>query len=256
MCIYKLTDTTFAKLLAKDWQETMIWSYIQGCMGQAWAIGSTVPESLQIQVADFCFFVGKPDIELVRNKPIDYESNFIIMIPQTKDWSSLIEEVYGKRATKRIRYAIKKEPYVFDKEHLSHMVKKLSPEYTLTMIGEIEYNQIRELPWACDLCSNFPTYEDYREHGLGVIALKNDEIVSGASSYTYYQGGIEIEIDTREDSRRRGLATACGAKLVLECLKRGIYPSWDAQNQWSVALAEKLGYHFDKEYTAYEIYPY
>lgn len=25
------------------------------------------------------------------------------------------------------------------------------------------------------------------------------------------------------------------------------------QNKWSVALAEKLGYHFDHEYVAYEI---
>ena len=68
--------------------------------------------------------------------------------------------------------------------------------------------------------------------------------------------GIEIEIDTREDHRRKGLAYACGAKLVLECLEKGLYPSWDAQNKWSVALAEKLGYHFSQEYVAYEIIGY
>ena len=44
--------------------------------------------------------------------------------------------------------------------------------------------------------------------------------------------------------------------LIVECLKRGKYPSWDAQNLWSVALAEKIGYHFDKEYTAYEVYKF
>ena len=49
------------------------------------------------------------------------------------------------------------------------------------------------------------------------------------------------ETDTREDHRRKGLAYACGAKLILECLERELYPSWDAQNMWSVALAEKLG---------------
>ena len=64
-------------------------------------------------------------------------------------------------------------------------------------------------------------------------------------------GGIEIE--TREDYRRKGLAYICGAKLILECLKREWYPSWDAQNKWSVSLAEKLGYHFAYEYTAYEV---
>ena len=32
----------------------------------------------------------------------------------------------------------------------------------------------------------------------------------------------------------------------------GMYPSWDAQNLWSAALAEKLGYHLDREYVVYE----
>ena len=90
--------------------------------------------------------------------------------------------------------------------------------------------------------------------GWGVVILKDGEPVSGASSYSGYLGGIEVEIGTREDFRRKGLACICGAKLVLECMERGLYPSWDAQNLWSAALAQKLGYHFDKEYPAYEIY--
>ncbi len=93
----------------------------------------------------------------------------------------------------------------------------------------------------------------FKKYGLGVIIEKDGQPVSGASSYSGYNGGIEIEIDTREDYRRRGLAYICGAKLILECLKRGWYPSWDAHNRGSVALAEKLGYHFDYEYTVYEI---
>ncbi|MNI84792.1 GNAT acetyltransferase [compost metagenome] len=75
--------------------------------------------------------------------------------------------------------------------------------------------------------------------------------VAGASSYSVYNEGIEIEIDTKPEFRNRGLATACGAKLILECLERGLYPGWDAQDLRSVALAEKLGYHMDYPYTTY-----
>ena len=78
--------------------------------------------------------------------------------------------------------------------------------------------------------------------------------MAGASSYTVYQGGIEVEIGTEQSHRRKGLASVCGARLILECLDRGWYPSWDAQNLWSVGLAEKLGYHFDRPYPAWEIY--
>ncbi len=89
-----------------------------------------------------------------------------------------------------------------------------------------------------------------------MVILLGQEIVAGASSYSSYAGGIEIEIDTREDHRRKGLAYICGARLILECCSRGLYPSWDAQNLQSVALAEKLGYHFDHAYIAYEIWGY
>lgn len=86
------------------------------------------------------------------------------------------------------------------------------------------------------------------------MILCNEEIVAGASSYSSYKEGIEIEVDTKEEYRRKGLATVCSARLILECLDKGLYPSWDAQNKWSVALAEKLGYHYSHTYTAYEMW--
>ena len=83
--------------------------------------------------------------------------------------------------------------------------------------------------------------------------MKSGRIVSGASSYTRYNEGIEIEVDTVAEERRKGLATIACAALILRCLDEGLYPSWDAQNMVSAHLAEKLGYEFDHEYTAYEV---
>ena len=81
----------------------------------------------------------------------------------------------------------------------------------------------------------------------------DEEMVAGASSYSYYDGGIEIQIDTREDYRRKGLAYVCASALMLECLKRGLYPGWDAQNLVSAKLAGELGYQYAGEYVAYEV---
>ena len=104
--------------------------------------------------------------------------------------------------------------------------------------------------------SQFPNYSKYCKLGLGFAICKDNRIVSGASSYARYQEGIEIEIDTKEEYRRKGLAYVCGAKLILECQKRNLYPSWDAQNKNSLALAEKLGYHYSHSYKAVEIRKY
>lgn len=110
--------------------------------------------------------------------------------------------------------------------------------------------------WSMYLCCQFPDYPAFEKSGIGFAVIHKERIVCGASSYSVYNGGIEIEIDTHEDHRRKGLALACASALILACLDKGLYPSWDAANTASVALAEKLGYHFDKEYPAYSVSDY
>lgn len=188
-----------------------------------------------------------------------------IWISLNRQWAELIENVYQNAARKTERYAIKKEANVFDRAYLKQIVENISKashlsealhhdaDFILRGIDESLYQKCREQSWSRDLVSQFASFDMYSRHGLGFVILKDGEIVSGASSYSAYRQGIEIEIDTREDYRRRGLAYVCGARLILECLDRSLYPSWDAQNKASVALAEKLGYHYSHAYDAYEV---
>ncbi|MGI6095340.1 MAG: GNAT family N-acetyltransferase [Lachnospiraceae bacterium] len=244
-----------AKELFKDWEETLIWSCLQGVMGKVYTDTSNTDAAMAM-LGDFAFFAGKPSEKLLRYKPESCKQDFIIMVPQNEEWSALIEQVYKEKAKKVIRYAFKKEPDIFDKDKLEKIVDQLHDDFEIKLIEESEFSLCRENDWSKDLVSQFADYEIYSKLGLGVVILHNGELVAGASSYGRYQEGIEIEIDTREDYRRKGLAYISGAKLILECLNRNLYPSWDAQNLWSAALAEKLGYHFSHEYTAYEITDY
>lgn len=211
------------------------------------------PASAAAVLGDFTFFAGTPNEELVLRKPGNMRRDFMIMVPQNDAWAKMIEYCMGKKARKVTRYAFKKEPDVFEREKLEQIVKAMPPEYTLKMMDEEIYWWCRDKAWCKDWVSQYESYEMFQKLGLGVVILIDGVPVSGASSYASYKGGIEIEIDTKEEYRRKGLARICGAKLILECLKRGLYPSWDAQNLKSAALAEKLGYHFECEYTAYEV---
>jgi len=237
-----------------QWEETIIWSCLQGVMGEIYT--DEQGEAAMAILGDFAFFAGKPNEELLRFKPSSCKRDFIIMVPQNEEWAALIEKCYGEKATKVSRYAIKKEQDVFDRERLRQAVLQLPKGYELRDIKEAEFQLCKDNKWAGDLVGQFKDYDAYRALGLGVVALKDGELAAGASSYSRYKEGIEIEIDTKEEHRRKGLAYACGAKLILECLERGLYPSWDAQNMWSVGLAEKLGYHYSHTYTAYEILGY
>lgn len=243
------------KEIFEEWDETIIWSCLQGVMGEIYTNQPDNDAAMAI-LGDFAFVAGKPSEKLVRFKPESCKQDFIIMVPQNDEWADLIEKCYGEKAKKVSRYAIKKEKDVFDKEKLRKAIAQLAEGYEIRLLGEDEYRMCRENTWANDLVSQYKDYDTYKELGIGVVVLKDGELVAGASSYSRYNEGIEIEIDTREDHRRKGLAYACGAKLILECLERNLYPSWDAQNLWSVGLAEKLGYHYSHTYTAYEIMGY
>lgn len=251
--VFTLTDPQKASPLFEGWQESLIWSCLQGVMGKIYADSLEAPASAMALLGDFCFLAGKPNQEVILHEPKEGRRDLMIMVPQNEEWAKWIEACYQEKAKKVIRYAIKKEPGIFNREKLQGIVDSLPEGYVLRMMDEALFWQCREIAWCKDWGAQYRDYAEYQKYGLGAIIVKDGEPVSGASSYSGYLGGIEVEIDTRQDYRRLGLASVCGAKLILECLERGWYPSWDAQNRWSVGLAEKLGYHFSHEYAAYEI---
>ena len=237
-----------ASKLFKGWNDTLILSCLQGHMGVLVTDNDGNPASAMINSGDFCFFAGNPNTEFFSSI-----SGYKLLAPKDKRWEEAIENYYGNRVNKILRYAIKKEPGVFDKEKLTSFINRLPECYELTFFNEEIYNMARNEEWSADLCSRFSTYAKYREKAFGTAILYEGKLVSGASPYGIYDGGIDIEIDTKPEFRQKGLATVCGAKLILACLDKGIYPSWDAHDLRSVSLAEKLGYHLDHPYVTYEL---
>lgn len=245
--IYELEDTSKVEGLFMGWQETLIYSCLQKIMGKIYVTDISFPKAAMAFVGCFAFYAGEPDYELVRNKP----DGFVIMVPQNEEWARVIEECYLS-AKKVTRYAIKKDTG-FDKGKLQSQVAMLPKGYELRRIDSEIYDMCFESPVTADFVSAFGSKEKYLEIGRGMVILRDGKIAAGASSYTRYKEGIEIEVDTAEPERRKNLATIVCASLILRCIEEGLYPSWDAQNMNSVRLAEKLGYEFDHEYVAYEV---
>ena len=245
--IYELTDTSKAEKLFEGWKETLIYSCLQKVMGKIFVTDPASPVSAMAYVGCFAFFAGVPDKELVMHKP----DGFVILVPRNRDWEICIEECLPK-AKKVSRYAIRKDTR-FDKDSLQKHINKLPDGYELKYIDENIYDLCLTDSVTRDFVSSFESKEKYLDLGRGVVIIKSGRIVAGASSYTRYNEGIEIEVDTVPQERRKGLAIVACAALILRCLDEGLYPSWDAMNMNSVHLAEKLGYEFDHEYTAYEV---
>ncbi|HIZ19505.1 MAG TPA: GNAT family N-acetyltransferase [Firmicutes bacterium] len=236
-------------------QETPVWSCLQGMMGQAAADDADAPRCAWIIVGDFCFPAGDPDAPEAAALLAALPARFLILVPPDGAWARRIEEAFPGCSRRIERYAIQKEPGMFDRARLWRLVEALPAGYRLRRIDAEWYDMLLAQEWSRSFCENFDSKEDFCRRGLGYIALYGGEPVGGASSYSVYRGGLEIEVDVQEPHRRKGIASACAARLILACLERGWYPSWDAATPVSVRLAEKLGYHLDAAYPAYEIRP-
>lgn len=247
--IHQLDAPGRAAPLFGSWSETILWSCLQGVMGAVYGDDPTAPRSAAAVLGDFCFLAGAPRAELAEFALQGRSSR--ILIPRHGGWNASITQQFGDRAVPITRYATRKEPGAFDRLHLQKLSSGLGNLYTIHIIDNDLYNLCKKEAWSRDLVSQFPDWQTFRDLGLGFVVLKDGRPVSGASSYSRYREGIEIEIDTHPAFRRKGLALACGARLILECLDRGLYPSWDAHTAVSLALAERLGYTLSHPYPAF-----
>lgn len=251
MSIYKVENMTLISSFFPRSHSTLVTSCLTNYMGVAYVDCLKHPLSVQLSIGDFIFFSGIVNEQLLSSIETNPQKKEVIVVPQNQVWVDAITSKYHKKMKIHTRYATKREINNFNLKRLKQYISTLSNTYKIRAINKELYTQIIHSNWAKDLCNNYISYTDFIQHGLGYVILKNNKIVAGASSYSYYPNGIEIQIDTIKEERRQGLALVCGAKLILDCLKKGLYPSWDAHTKESLTLAQKLGYTLDQEYSVY-----
>lgn len=230
--------------LFDDWDNLMIQSAREGMQGRFHCEGS---RAAVCENGDFLFLAGDaaaPEWEALLTQFAD-QGFFRILVSRTPELHARAGRILGRNVTAETRYALQ-PPDAFDREYLFHLAHHADAE--LRLFDEDCYHQALAQEWSCDACLQFGSWEAYRQHGLGAAALKDGVLVGSASSYTSCSKGIEVQVDVRADHQRRGIAAACSAKLILECLDRGLIPEWDAASEASLHLAQKLGYRFAGSY--------
>lgn len=231
---------------------TIVLSYLQGHMGTAWVDDLENPTVAQITVGIFVFYAGNSNIkeadELLFNLP-----DFTLAIVDSDEWKKRIETVHSGAIEKFQRYRFKKNPEHLDRTYLEDLMSSLPKGYEIMKVDKniaqsSSFNELSE-----DFTSQFDSIDDFINRGIGYAILHEGKVVSAATSFSIYDEGIEIEVASHPDHRRKGLATIVASALILDCIDRGKYPSWDGANSESVELAKKLGYVFKESYDTYFI---
>lgn len=240
--------------------DSMLYSFFEGKAGIGWTDNCDNPTCVLIKCEDFYFLGGdccSPDaVELIGI--ISQQTGYITIIPSDMAWWDIINtscEKYNIGEPKKVLRFATTSPSAFDIQNLESITARIDtmPEFTLELINEDNYNACRNEGWSYSLVGNFEDYKEFNDNAFGFVVKKGDTIVSGISAYGYYSGGYEIEIDTRPEFRRMGLARIIGAKYVLECCKRGKRPHWDAANKTSLNIALNLGFINMGEYPCIEV---
>lgn len=258
------TKTGAVSGLFAGMEDTTVWSCLQGRnFARAWTDDESDPSCAIAMVGGvrpgtggFAFVAGdaaSPRAAALLRRWKNDVSGGHVLVPCLDGWIEVIEETLGCGDSRHRRFATSKRENNFDRAKLCEQAKRLPEGCEITQIDRALFDRCLELEWARDNVGGFDSFGEFVTdgHQMGFVVLYDGEPVSVASPYSAYDKGIEIEIDTREDHRRRGLARACASRLILECLERGLYPSWDAANPESIALAQSLGYIMTEEYTAY-----
>ncbi len=186
----------------------------------------------------FVYLDGDPEEESIgvvdsrfRNRPL---------VCLTKAWEEQIRSRYPDAAVYRrtvmkpaCRFAIPEDA-------------ELPEGYRLAVMDEAAFEQH---PFSHG--ENYPSWAAFQAEGSGAVVYHGGEIVSAASSFLSLDGEIELDVFTKESHRGKKLAAACIARMLRDCMKRGITVHWDAQNDVSRHLAERFGFEAETGYSVY-----
>ncbi len=218
---------------------------IEDQMGEAFVDSMGDPQLFLIdQDHFFCYFAG--------NLTSDAGRGFLGKAPKGRlymagsaGWHDAVQDIFGEEARPIERYSYSSESLSLD--HLrslsgSNPHTSSVQRMDATLVGvQTPFFEI----------GAFDSPDDFVERGIGFCMLQGEQIIGVAYSSLVCSSAIEVSIFVDEDHRRQGIATALACQLLLWCVERTIAPHWDAANEESCLLAEKVGYTSVGKYTAY-----
>ena len=224
---------------------------LEGGFGTARADSLGAPTVARVDCGPFTAFAGDAAasavLDLLRSAPVDW------VTPETDAWRAALERAFPGRI--RAISFVTFSSATLDTHALDRLAHSLPSEYALLRLdAELAERLIAQMKKGW-LLESFASLDDFLRRGIGYVVMHGDEIVASASSAVRSSRAIDIDIETAPAHRRKGLGTAVGAALALECLVRGIDPLWLASNETSCRLATKLGYTRGDSYETFEIAP-
>ncbi len=221
---------------------------IEGQMGRAYVDDPERTTAWRITVGPFWYFAGDADGPGGRALLAEYPP-YNLLMPSPPAWVAAAREMFGDRLVGFPRYSFSAES--LSESHLSALLDD-SPHRD--HVARVDAALLAHPDNYVDI-ADFDSPDDYLERAVGYTMREGERLAGAAYAQLVCSRGIEVSIFIGEPYRRRGIATALSAALLLECVRRGLRANWDAANLESCGLAEKLGYTPAGVYESYYYSP-
>ncbi len=218
---------------------TILDGILQGLNGSTRVDRPTEPTVAECSVGPFSFLAGDPHNVAAEQHVRSLGAGSVLLLPDAC-WRDTVRRAIGNRIhlEPRMSYSCQK----LDPTHLRNLQSTRADTEVIRLDARKLDRAVRDVSPALQRPEVFASGRDFEERGIGYGALHSGRLVAGAVSGYLSSAGIEIQINTHPDYRRQGFARAVAIPLILECLERGLEPSWDSSNPASQQLAEQLGY--------------
>jgi len=226
---------------------------IEGTMpGQVWADNAAHPATAVVMSdADFCLAFGEPRGDLVR------ESLPELLAANNSEKPELWATTDGWAAElAMLGPPSHRNEFHFEGLPGSEASPQLPPGYRLAPLEPAlaaTFGQAGVDPWVVRIWGG---PERFATDAFGWAVLdESGALASFCTTCSIGGGEAEIEVGTASAHRRKGLATAAGARFIAGCIERGLVPAWTcaAGNAGSNRLAEILGFRFTRTVTGYPL---
>ncbi len=175
------------------------------------------------------------------------------IISPNEDWDNYLTHHFGEH--------IKSFPRMqFDESNLKieELRKNIQPLPDSLIIVPINESHLKEGMIKEQITDKFFNYRDFMTYGFGFALLNQKGVIHGFALTNYPvldQDEIEVSYrvgyDDFQTYRRRGIGTTLVCTFLVEAIKRGYKPLWDAANEISCHIAKKLGYVEKKKWTMF-----
>ncbi len=197
-----------------------------------------------------CFLAGNFNSPKLKEILAEISEKHFVIVP-SEDWELVLKKYWKSFAYFPLTDLSAEK---LSLEFVRKLIKPLPEDFQLTRM---------DLETAEYLLQNWPNPEKIRYYGgpdefvsdtIAFCIKEGEKVVSmaaAARSSEQLTNSVEIDVQTLQEYRGRGFAAIVCAKLIEYCLERGIEPHWDAANELSLKLAQKLGYTNPKRYKGY-----